>query len=221
MSLKVKSASDDDENHNPENIDVFPYGDISQKDIRKFSEQMFELSRAKDIINRSDKSSRTVEAITISFRFLEKLGLDLSNACFCETFAYGAEACCLASAFKLKWSLSIEINEESRAIGWSRLKKLGQWAIDHTEMCISRVQDHLALDSHIAYLDTEHAGNLDEGILLEAFLVASKKLLPGSYLILLTRSLEFDPTDWKVDYVEVILKSRLLNFLYSPTTHSI
>ena len=96
-------------------------------------------SRAKVIVNRSDRSSRTVEAITISFRFLEKLGLDLSNAHFCETFAYGAEACCLVSAFKLKWCLSIEINEKSRAIGWSRLKKLGQLAIDNTEICISRV----------------------------------------------------------------------------------
>ena len=47
MNLRVKSASDDDENYNPENIDVFPYGDISQKDIRKFSEQMYELLSGK------------------------------------------------------------------------------------------------------------------------------------------------------------------------------
>ena len=122
--------------------------------------------------------------------------------------AYGAEACCLVSAFKLRWCLSIEIDDKSRALAWSRLKQLGTWATAHTELCVSRLQDHLALDTDIAYLDTEHLGALDEGILIEIFLRCCKKLLSGSFLVLLTRATELIPSDWNADFVEVILQSR-------------
>ncbi len=106
-----------------------------------FSTQMYDLSHAEAIIARPDGSKRTSEAVIIALRFMEKNHLNLSTACFCECLAYGAEACCLVSAFKLRWAVSIELNEESRALGWSRLSRTSQWAIDHTEMCVSRVQD--------------------------------------------------------------------------------
>ena len=135
----------------------------------------------------STMSKKTSEAVITSVRFIENQGLLLENACFCECMAYGAEACCLVAAFRLRWAIAIEMSEESRQLGWSRLSKLGKWAIEHTEMCVSRLHDHLAVDADIAYLDTEHLGPLDEGPLICKFLQCSRRLLSGSYLILLTR----------------------------------
>lgn len=106
----------------------------------------------------STGSKKTSEAVITSVRFLVNQGLELSNACFCECMAYGAEACCLVSAFRIRWAIAIEISEQSRQLGWSRLRKLGRWAMEHTEMCVSRLQDHIALDADICYLDTAHMG---------------------------------------------------------------
>jgi len=74
-------------------IDVFPYGDILQKDISIFATQMFDLSHAESIIARPDHSKRTSEAVIVALRFIEKNKLNLSNACFCECFGNGAEVC--------------------------------------------------------------------------------------------------------------------------------
>merc|ERR1711991_136841 len=109
------------------------------------------------------------------------------------------------SAFRIRWAISIELSEQSRQLGWSRLRKLGRWAMEHTEMCVSRLQDHIALDADICYLDTAHMGGLDEGPLILKFLHCSRRLLSGSFLILLTRCQEFDPNDYGCYHVKLVL----------------
>ena len=236
-------------------IDTFPYADIQQSEIRVFADQMYTMSLAEDIINRtytfnpnagkiyvgpyfddvqhkkdryndtyenpnvpkfehskvwiSNRSKKTSETVITSMRFLENNGLELKNCVFCECMSYGAEACCLVSSFRVRWALAIEISEESRQLGWSRLKALGKWAMEHTEMCVSRFEDHLALDANVVYFDTEHIGTLDEGPIIQKFLGCCKKLLGGTYIVLLTRCTDFNPKDYDCDYMQIILRSKV------------
>lgn len=242
-------------------IDTFPYADIKQSEIAAFTEQMYSMSIAEDIINQtytfnpnagkiyegpyfdnveykramderfgkyketydnpnipkfehpkvwiSSRSKKTSETVITSMRFLENNGLELKNCIFCECMSYGAEASCIVSSFRIRWALAIEISEESRQLGWSRLKAMGKWAIEHTEMCVSRFQDHLALDANVIYFDTDHIGTLDEGPIIRKFLVCCKKLLGGTYIVLLTRCTDFNPQDYDCDYMKIILRSKV------------
>ena len=157
----------------------------------------------------SNGSKKTSEAVITSMRFLENNGLELKNCVFCECMSYGAEACCLVSSFRIRWALAIEISEESRQLGWSRLRACGKWAMEHTEMCVSRFQDHLALDANVAYFDTAHIGTLDEGPIIRKFLVCCEKLLGGTFVVLLTRCTDFNPKDYDCAYLQTILRSKV------------
>ena len=266
------TSTEDSESKSPvkaKAIDTYPYADVRQHEIGVFAEQMYSLSLAEDIINRtytfnpnaskvykgpyfddveyqraeeeriqkehyerfgkykdtyenpnvpkfehpkvwiSNGSKKTSEAVITSMRFLENNGLELQNCVFCECMSYGAEASCLASSFRIRWALSIEISEESRQLGYSRLRDMGKWAMEHTEMCVSRFQDHLALDANVAYFDTAHIGTLDEGPIIHKFLICCKKLLGGTYVILLTRCTDFNPDDYNCNYMQIILRSKV------------
>jgi hypothetical protein len=47
---------------------------------------------------------------------------------------------------------------------------------------------------------------MDEGTLIDAFLISCRRLLRGTYLVLLTRTKNFDPADWNAEsYVSIVL----------------
>jgi len=74
------------------------------------------------------------------------------------------------------------------------------------QFCRISINRRLALDADIAYLDTEHIRDMDEGLLIDAFLKTCRRLLRGSYLVLVTRAQEFDPADWGAEsFVDVVL----------------
>ena len=185
---------------------TFPYLDISQKSVDSFADVVYNFSRIENICNSPTK--RTAEACTVALRFLQQSeNLDFSSISFCEAVAYGAEACCYASAFGFREVYSIEYSDAGRKLAYKRLTRVGPGAQRLVRLQLGRYQENFVIDAGITYFDTNLYDDLDEGVVLEAFLRLCKLLLPGSYIVIVTQIgiTEFRLGDWGVDYMELVL----------------
>ena len=158
---------------------MFPYADADAQVVKEFAKAVFFISRAEDVITHK-KSKRTVEAITVSLRFLEQEeNLVFKYAKFCECMGFAAEACCFAAAFGFKAMESIEITPEGCQLGYIYIKMVSEEAAATFSSAVSRFQERMAIEAEVNYLDTEHVGDLDEGLLIRSFLMCCKQILPG------------------------------------------
>ncbi len=184
---------------------MFPYSDADAKVVREFADVVEVTSRAEDVITHK-KSSRTVEAITVSLRFLQQQeNFIFKHAKFCECMGFAAEACCFAAGFGFKHMESIEITPESCKLGYIYLKMVSEEAAATFSSAVSRFQERMAIEAEVNYLDTEHVGDLDEGLLIHSFLSCCRMIQPGNYAILVTKNPDFKLEDYDVDYLKLIL----------------
>jgi len=184
---------------------MFPYNDVDKKVVEGFADTVYKIRKIETLINHK-KSRRTVEAITVALRFLQQeYNFAFKHATFCECMGFAAEACCYAAAFGFKSLVSIEISEDSRKLGYVYLRMLGETEAASFTSVTSRFHERMAVDADITYFDTEHLGDLDEGVMIQSYLDCTRSLLPGTFAILITRSSVFKLSDWNVNWLKMIL----------------
>jgi len=184
---------------------MFPYLDVKQKEVTDFADTVYKVAQAERIVTHK-KSKRTVEAITVTMRFLEQNeGFVFRHAGFCECMGFAAEACVYASAFGFKTLESIELCEASTKLGYCYLRMMGEKEAASFSSAVSRFQERMGIHCEVNYFDTIHLGDLDEGILIQAYLDSCKRILPGSYAILVTKHPGFKLSSYNIDYLKIIL----------------
>lgn len=184
---------------------MFPYNDAQADTVKEFASTVEFTMRAETYITHK-KSKRTVEAITVALRFLEQNeNFKFRHATFCECMGFAAEACCYAAAFGFKHLQSIEISEQSSRLGYVYLKLINKEAALTFSSAISRFQERMPVDAEIQFLDTEHVGDMDEGVIIQSFLNCCKMILPGAYAILVTKNPELNLETYNCSCLHLIL----------------
>jgi hypothetical protein len=116
---------------------------------------IYQISKAEDIIMRKDRSKRTVEAITVSLRFLQQSeNFEFEKKVFFEAMAYGAEACCLAACFGFRELYAVEYSNVGRNLGYRRLTRIGNMAEIRTRFSMGRFQENFVIGSYIFHFNT-------------------------------------------------------------------
>lgn len=185
---------------------MFPYSDVSPEKVQQFADTVYKISRVEAVITHK-KSKRTLEAITVSLRFLDQNeGLKFQYCTFCEAMGLAAEACCYASAFGFKSLVSIETHEEFSKLGYIYIKMANEEAAHTFSSSVSRFQERIPVDAEIVYFDVAHIGDLDEGLMIQSFLNTTRVLLVGSYCILITNSPTLKLEQWNAqDHLVIVL----------------
>jgi hypothetical protein len=144
----------------------------------------------------NDNESITFEALIFSLSFLrDNFHVDFRAKCFVDCMdAHGGEAIFLASTFNVHNMLSISMTEGNVDFLHQRLSKL-EYLRPKIEAASGSLADLTPLDFDIFYLDCAplQRSMLDEGVLINTFFNILRRVLPGSYAILLTKMREMDP----------------------------
>lgn len=178
---------------------VFPYPavlDIGyQRDLAEIVEEVFFLQDSFESMHSYDCK----DAILLPFRMLKDLfDLNLQECRFIDCLGYGCAAALYASSFGVQYIKSIEFSKKGFEIG----KKIASEVVNYrresshyaagTEVVITEgcMLDYFEFDANVAYLDCSlldgDASLLDEGIMLSLFFGLVRRMLPGSFLIVLT-----------------------------------
>lgn len=186
---------------------MFPFTGFDHGAINAFSDDVYELDKMR-LFAGSATPCQSLEAIAISLGYLNNF-VELKNCFFIDSFAFGVETCCYATVFGIKNLLCLEVSDihnESNATLLNRLR-----LNDIIKVRVGSLQDMFRFDVDIIYLNCTSiyiSDLLDEGVLINMIFEMSKKVLPGTYLILVTMLSDLRPAqDFASPHIDVEMSS--------------
>jgi hypothetical protein len=180
---------------------MFPFIELNRKDVMRsfdIADKAKQMQRRLGNLGGTFHQS-TLDAILFSMRYLESLNYPFKEKRFLDCFASCAEACLYASLFGFRHLFSIERSDETFDAAVRFLEDNAEF-IDYAdiELVEGSVQDYFLCDFDVYFLDVSCFSKtmIDEGILINLFMRLCSGVLPGSYLVLVTGSMEIDPDDY-------------------------
>lgn len=164
----------------------------------------------------------TFEAIIFSLTFLkDNCHVDFRAKSLVDCLdVHGGEAIFLASTFNVHNMLSISMTEGNVDFLHQRLAKL-EYLRPKIDAVVGSLSDLTPLDFDIFYLDCAplRRSMLDEGVLVNTFFNILRRVLPGSYAILLTQMPEMEPeTDFEARHIRKLTRMLLRKDTYDECT---
>jgi len=167
---------------------AFPFSEINTEEFQEFKSQIYNIYEIQSFLNEESTCNRTMTSVLISFQQIKhKYNIIFKNKSFLDCMSFGAKASLYATHFGLSSTTSIEFSQA----GFNQAKKSIAYfgdnpLISSIQLKLGRFQDYFQFDSDIIYFDSILLGPyLDEYHIFNSFFTCCKRLLPGSFLIIL------------------------------------
>ena len=190
----------------------YPFEDIDLKLYTSIADNIETIYRVQKLLGLSDSTNNVaLEAVIVGLGFLSKAcHLDFEHSTFADMMAHGCEGVLFASAFKFQNYLDVEINKDGYSKAIDNLSKIPQLKTS-VEIRIGSIQDYFPFHAEVVYLDCTKLSDsmCDEGILVEMFFRLARRMLAGSYLLLVTIMDNLTPDDFGADHLQSLSRSRI------------
>lgn len=175
---------------------VYPYQRFDAEKQKNLTQMIEKVYECRDIL-KSYHSYDCADVISFSLRFIEEIyELDFKKCRFLDCLSYsGASAFC-ASAFYFKSVTGIEFCLD----GFKYASEINKLHFNYAKCNFihGSMQDYFMFDSDVVYIDCTLASTdsiLNEGVLLSLFFTMCNRLLPGSFLIVITGEVSLNTTN--------------------------
>eukprot|EP01041_Mallomonas_annulata_P000644 gene644-1244_t len=187
---------------------AFPFSELDTVDILHFQECVTKAFTIQDALGQ-DQRTRKCEAILICLRHLyTKHNVKFDDKMFMDCLSLDGETILLASSFMFDQLYGIELSQSSMETALTRLENFSEIK-DKIKFRVGSFQDYFLCNADVVFIDCTIIGPyLDEGCLLYSFYSCCRSLLPGSYVIILTRLDQIDTVDTNL---ELILHAQVCN----------
>lgn len=190
----------------------FPFEDVELKQYSLIADNVESISKIQTLLGlKQDGINVAMESIVVGLGFIQKYcHIDFQKSTFGDMMAEGCQGVLFASAFKFKDYINVEINDSSYSAATLYLNRIPKLKAC-VECRMGSMQDYFPFHAEVVYLDcTKTCDSMcDEGFQINLFFRLARRMVPGSYLLLVTILDSLSPDDFSADHLHLLSFSRI------------